>query len=144
MTAGSPAVTLGTMSRSHPTTAAGFRAPRHAATVDARYVTARRWAVGVLAVATAALGAWLVVLHLGMLLVLRFVEVFLPGSGATPGVLPLVVDALPGLLAGWCTGFAALAVLVRAEAPGPRACGVAAGALGAVVGAAVLGLGPVL
>lgn len=49
-----------------------------------------------------------------------------------------VADLLPGLLVGWCTGLAAVSVLARGEALGPRAAGMAAGGLGIVAGAVVL------
>lgn len=48
---------------------------------------------------------------------------------------------LPGLLVGWCTGFATLALLVRDELFHPRLVGLVAALVGTVLGAAVLAVG---
>lgn len=109
-------------------------APRHLAPLDVRVTTARRWAAGGLAVATItllAVAAW-----------------FLEAFGATAdlgahGVLSLASMVLPGLLVGWCTGFATLALLVRDDLFHPRLVGLVAALVGTVLGAAVLALGGV-
>lgn len=67
------------------------------------------------------------------------------GAGPTPSLDVETVDRLatlllPALLVGWCTGFAAVAVLLRIERLDPRVVGV----LAALVGVGLAGLlGPV-
>lgn len=104
-------------------------APRHVAVRDSGVTTARRWAAGGLGAATLALLA----------VVVWFLEAF----GATAdlglqGVLSIASMVLPGLLVGWCTGFATLALLVRDELFHPRLVGLVAALVGSVLGAAVL------
>ena len=62
------------------------------------------------------------------------------GESVSVDVLAIGADLAPALLVGWCTGLAAAAVLCRGEALGPRTAGLAAGALGTAVGAALLAL----
>lgn len=127
---------------------AAFRAPapvtrpaarsaaRHAAT-DA-VATTRRWAVGVLAVATTLLlGGVALLLALGWFLMEAWTG---EAHDRAADVLAVTRDLAPVLLVGWCTGLAAGAVLGRGEAMGPRLAGIAAGALGTASGAAVLAL----
>lgn len=102
-------------------------APRHVATPDPRLTTARRWAAGGLAVPT-----------LGLLVVVVW---FLDALGGTlPGVLGIAAMVLPGVLVGWCTGFAALALLVRDQLFHPRLVGLVAALVGTVLGALLLPL----
>jgi hypothetical protein len=116
--------------------APAHRPARHARTDSA--LTTRRWAVGVLAVATTALA--------GLVALLVATSWFLAeawtGSAKNPvaDLLAITRDVAPALLVGWCTGLAASAVLSRGEGLGPRLAGVAAGALGTASGAAVLAL----
>lgn len=106
-----------------------------------RWVTARRWAVGVLGLASAALAGWLALLVVAASMVGWALEVVRPGS--VPGGLNptgLLADALPGLLVGWCSGLAATATLARGDALGPRTHGVLGAGLGVLAGALVLRL----
>lgn len=100
--------------------------------------TARRWTVGVLGVGTLALAAYVVVLLLALRL---FVGAIAVVTGRPTGGLDMVgvaVDLLPGTLAGWGVGLAALAALRRVEGIGPRSAGLLAGGLGVATGAALL------
>jgi hypothetical protein len=106
-------------------------APRHVAAADARVATAQRWAAGGLAVATASL--------------LAAAGWFVEASGAIGGLgvrsaLSLAAMVAPGVLVGWCTGFATLALLVRDELFHPRLVGLVAALVGCVLGAALLSL----
>ena len=70
-----------------------------------------RWAIGVLAVATAAL-----LLYLGALVVVGWLAVAAldraqPSSSPAVDVAGMLADAAPALLVGWCIGRAAAAVL---------------------------------
>lgn len=103
-------------------------APRHVAAADARVATARRWAVGGLAVATSGL----------VVVVARLLDEV--GSTTIAGVLGVVSMVLPGVLVGWCTAFATLALLVRDDLFHPRLVGLVAALVGTVLGAAVLPL----
>lgn len=94
-----------------PTTSA-----RHASPAN-HLSTARGWTSSVLVVATLAAVA-VGVRALGVL-----------------ATLPLLA---PTLLLGWCSGFAALALLLRRRSSGPVGAGLLAGALGSAVGAAAL------
>lgn len=106
-------------------------APRHVAPLDQRVVTARRWA---------ALG--LVATTVGLLAVLtRILEAV--GAPSVNGVVSILSLVLPGVLVGWCTGFATLALLVRDDLFHPRLVGLVAALVGTVLGAAVLALGGV-
>ena len=134
--------TTATTAATTPAAAPAHQRARRAGTDAA--VTTRRWAVGVLVVATTALALYLVAL-------LAAVWLFAVAWGAVTSerasvdVLSVARDVAPALLVGWCTGLAASAVLARGEALGPRLAGVAAGALGTASGAAVLALtGPLL
>ena len=90
---------------------------------------AQRWAVGVLAVATVLLLAYLALL-VAVALALR-----LGGGTPSPGrsagrpstSSAILADVAPSLLVGWCTGLAASAVLAGGEALGARTAGLAAG-----------------
>lgn len=127
-----------------PTTpAAPAHQPARHARTDAA-VTTRRWAVGVLAVATTVLAAYLMALVAAVWL---FTVAWgaVTSQPASVDLLSVARDLAPTLLVGWCTGLAASAVLARGDALGPRLAGVAAGALGTASGAAVLALtGPLL
>ncbi|QIM22083.1 hypothetical protein G7075_14660 [Phycicoccus sp. HDW14] len=105
-----------------------FDAPRHGATPDSRITTARRWAAGGLAVPT-----------LGLLVVVVW---FLDAIGGVDprGLLGVSALVLPGVLVGWCTGFAALALLVRDQLFHPRLVGLVAALVGTVFGALLLPL----
>lgn len=128
---------------SSPSTAS-VPAPRHAAPDDVVFRTARRWAVGVLAVATVGLAAYLALLSVGVWMVAFALGAVTGRPTAGVDVLAVVADALPALLAGWCIGLATVAALGRARSLGPRTSGLAAGALGTAAGAAVLGLAGLL
>lgn len=109
----------------------GLLAPRPVPEREVRLGTARRWMVGALAVATLALLA----------VVLWFLEGFGVLDDLTPsGVLDLAGMVLPGVLVGWCTGFAALALLAGDDLVRPRAVGLLAAFVGCVLGAALLPL----
>ena len=126
-----------TITRQHPAGSAGAHRPNDP---TARVRTTRRWAVGVLAVATAGLLAYLAaVLAAVWMFASAWDAVVGHGSGSIDA-LGLVVDVAPALLVGWCTGLAASAVLSRGEALGPRTAGVAAGLVGTVLGWAVLAM----
>ncbi len=112
--------------------------PRHADLGDSRYRRARRWTVGVLVAATLALAVWVALLLLGAWLVGSAYDLLTGKSSGGVDLAVVAADVLPGLLVGWCAGLASLAVIVRGEALGPRACGLASGALGTAVGAALL------
>lgn len=106
-------------------------APRHVAALDLRVATAQRWAAVALGVATVAL--------------LGAVAWFLEARGATGGLdvrgaLSIASMVLPGVLVGWCTGFATLALLARDELFHPRLVGLVAALVGCVLGAALLPL----
>ncbi len=107
--------------------------------LTARVVTTQRWTVGVLALSTVLLGAYLALLVTATWF---FASVWggLTRTTVSFDLLPLVADVAPVLLVGWCTGLAASAALTRGEALGARAAGITAGALGTAAGAAVLAL----
>lgn len=109
------------------------------ASLTDRVETTQRWAIGVLAVATVLLGVYLALLVTATWL---FASVWggLTRDPVSVDLLSVVADVAPGLLVGWCTGLATSAVLGRGDALGARAAGIAAGALGATLGAAVLAL----
>jgi len=107
--------------------------------LTARVVTTQRWTIGVLALSTVLLCAYLVLLVTATWL---FASAW---SGLTHhpvsfDLLSVARDVAPVLLVGWCTGLAASAALARGEALGARAAGITAGVLGTVTGAAVLAL----
>ncbi len=83
---------------------------RHVAASDPRLTTARRWAAGGLAVSTVALLA-------------------LIGPAAF---------VLAAILVGWCTGFAAVSVVVRHDAVAAPLAGLAGAVLGTCLGGALL------
>jgi hypothetical protein len=106
-------------------------APRHVAVRDTGVTTARRWTAGGLGVSTAAL----------LVAVVWFLEAFDATAGlGVRGVLSIASMVLPGVLVGWCTGFATLALLVRDELFHPRLVGLVAALVGSVLGAALLPL----
>ena len=107
--------------------------------LTARVVTTQRWTVGVLALATVLLGAYLALLVTATWL-LASAWGGLTDNTVSFDLLSVATDVAPVLLVGWCTGLAASAVLARGEALGARAAGITAGALGTVAGAAVLAL----
>ncbi|KGN41505.1 hypothetical protein [Knoellia aerolata] len=98
----------------------------------------RRWAVGVLSVATVLLTAWLTLVIVAAWLVGSAIEVVRDRDVGALDLTALLVEVAPGLLVGWGVGLAAAALLGRGEALGPRGAGVAAGSLGVLAGAAVL------
>lgn len=100
--------------------------------------TARRWAVGVLAVATLVLVAYLALVLVAVWLVGAAIDVLSSQDVGSLDVAALFVAAVPGLLVGWCVGLGATWVLARGEASGARAAGLTSGALGVLVGTAVL------
>ena len=107
----------------------------------ARVRTTQRWAVGVLALSTLVLLAYVASLLAAAWLAVSVVAA-VTGRPAPPVDLPAVVAAVaPGMLVGWCTGLATSAALARGEALGARASGVASGVVGTLAGAAVLALG---
>jgi len=114
------------------------RPSRHARD-DGAASTTRRWAVGVLAVATVVLAAYVAALVVGVWLV-AFAWSAMTSQDAVLDVGGLVRDVAPALLVGWCTGLALSAWLTGEEALGPRASGIVAGVLGSSAGAAVLAL----
>ena len=110
-----------------------------------RWATARRWAVGVLALASVALAGYLALLLLAASVVAWAFDVVRPG-GVEGGVdlAGLAADTLPGLFLGWCSGLAATASLARGHALGARVNGVTGAVLGILAGALVLRLTGVL
>ena len=106
--------------------------------------TTQRWAIGVLAVSTVLLLAYLALLVAGGWLLASGWNAITGGSPATVDVLAILADVAPSLLVGWCTGLAASAVLAGGEALGARTAGLAAGAIGTSAGAAVLALTGIL
>ncbi|HET6968463.1 MAG TPA: hypothetical protein VFI44_09310 [Ornithinibacter sp.] len=124
-----------------PTGPAG--AHRAGGDVD-RLRTTQRWAVSVLAVATAALLAWLAVLVAASWLAVAALTAVTSGGPVTVDLLAVVGDAAPVLLVGWCTGLATTATLARGEALGARTAGLVSGAVGSVAGGAVLALNGLL
>jgi len=106
--------------------------------------TTQRWAVGVLAVSTVLLLAYLALLVAGGWILASGWNVITGGQPATVDVLAILADVAPSLLVGWCTGLAASAVLAGGEALGARTAGLAAGAVGTTAGAAVLALTGIL
>ena len=106
--------------------------------------TTQRWAIGVLAVSTVLLLAYLALLVAGAWLLVSGWNVITAGQPATVDVLAILADVAPSLLVGWCTGLAASAVLAGGEALGARTAGLAAGAVGTTAGAAVLALTGIL
>ena len=100
--------------------------------------TARRWAVGVLALATVALGAYLSLAVVAAWLVVSAVQAVADLETAPFDPTSLLVDVAPGLLTGWCVGLVLAGVLGRGPALGARWAGCAAGALGSLAGGAVL------
>ena len=106
--------------------------------------TTQRWAIGVLAVSTVLLLAYLALLVAGAWLFASGWNVVTAGQPATVDVLAILADVAPSLLVGWCTGLAASAVLAGGEALGARTAGLAAGAVGTTAGAAVLALTGIL
>lgn len=126
---------------SHP---AALRAtvpgPRHADPADERFLRARRWTIAVLGAATALLAAYVVLIALAVWFFASAWGVVRPDDAVALDLLALARPTLPVLLVGWCTGLAALAVVVRGEGLGSRTAGITSGLLGVVAGAAVLGL----
>ena len=106
--------------------------------------TTQRWAVGVLAVSTVLLLAYLALLVAGGWMLASGWNVITGGQPATVDVLAILADVAPSLLVGWCTGLAASAVLAGGEALGAHTAGLAAGAVGTTAGAAVLALTGIL
>ena len=106
--------------------------------------TTQRWAIGVLAVSTVLLLAYLALLVAVAWLFASGWGVVTAGQPATVDVLAILADVAPSLLVGWCTGLAASAVLAGGEALGARTAGLVAGAVGTTAGAAVLALTGIL
>ena len=110
---------------------------------EARARSATRWAVAVLALATSALLVWAALVVAATALFAFAYDVV---TGREPGAVDLLGVArslAPGLLAGWCCGMAAVAVLGPGEALTPRIAGVLAGVLGVLAGVVVMRLGGV-
>lgn len=118
--------------------------PRHAPALEQRFVRARRWTVGVLVAGTLAAAAYLAAVLAAVWLIASAYGAITAGGSARLDVAAAAADLAPGLLVGWCTGLAAVSVLARGEALGPRAAGVTAGGLGVLAGALVLRLTGVL
>ena len=104
-----------------------------------RWVTARRWATGLLALATVGLVGYLTLLVVAVSMAAWAVEVVKPGTvDGTVDLAGLAADALPGVFVGWCLGLAATAGLANGDTLGPRTAGALGATLGVVVGALVL------
>lgn len=103
-----------------------------------RWGTARRWAVAVLVVATLAMAGHLALVVVATSMAAWVIEVVRPGAASGLDVVGLVLDSLPALLVGWCTGLAVTAATARGEALGARSAGVVGGAVGVGAGVAVL------
>lgn len=114
--------------------------PRRVATSARHLHRAQLWAAGVLWTASLALGGYLFLLAAAASVAGWMVEVVRPGAVGPLDTSALVLDALPALLVGWCTGMAASVVLARGEALGARMAGVTAGGVGVLAGALVLRL----
>lgn len=128
----SPRETVGHMSH------AALHSARPARSTDAdRVVTTQRWTIGVLALATLLLTAYLILL-VSTTWLLAAAWSGLTREALSPDLLSVAADVAPVLLAGWCTGLATSAALARGEALGARAAGLVAGAVGTTVGAALL------
>ena len=106
--------------------------------VGARVRTARWWAVGVLALATLALAAYLALVLVATWLMVSAVDAVTDLGTRPLDVTSLLVDVAPGLLVGWSVGLVMASVLARGQALGASAAGFTAGALGTVVGGVVL------
>jgi hypothetical protein len=124
------------MSVSAPPDPAG--APRDAGLERVR--SARRWAVGVLVVATLVLAAYLALVLVAVWFVGSAMEALSSRDLGSLDVAASLLKAVPGLLAGWAAGLSASMVLARGEALDARAAGLCSGVLGALVGAVVLAL----
>lgn len=135
------------LGRSHRTADLGpsptVGAHRRAAHPD-RVRTTRRWTVGVLAAATSALAAYLVLVVAAVWVVVSTVDAVAARDTPPLDLVAVLADVAPGLLVGWCTGLAASAALAGGEALGARVAGVAAGAVGMTAGAAVLAVTGIL
>ncbi|GAA4113323.1 hypothetical protein GCM10022415_08590 [Knoellia locipacati] len=105
---------------------------------------ARRWSVGVLALATVVLAAYLALVVVAAWLVGSTIEAIAARDVGSVDVGGLAVSTIPGLVGGWGVGLGAAALLARGEAVAARAVGVTAGLLGVVVGAVVLAVTGVL
>jgi len=101
--------------------------------------TTQRWTVGTLTVATALLGAHLVLLVTATGLLAALWSGFLRNP-VSLDLASVAAAVAPVLLVGWCTGLAASAVLGRMETLGARTAGILAGGVGGAVGTAVLTL----
>ncbi|NHA66545.1 hypothetical protein [Phycicoccus flavus] len=138
---GSPTPPLGlpaiTTEPAHP-------GPRHAAAADVDVVRARRWTVGVLTLATLAAVVHSTLVLLGVWLATGAYTLVTGRDLGSLDVLGAVDDLAPALLVGWCCGLACVAALGRGAALGPRLAGVTAGLVGALCGAGILALGPML
>jgi hypothetical protein len=118
--------------------------PRHAAPDELLHRTARRWAVGVLLVATLALVAYLALVTVAAALAVVLLGAVLDLDATRLDLAGVAVDAAPALLVGWCLGLAAAAGLAGRTSLGPRVTGLLAGGLGAAAGAGVLSLSGLL
>ena len=107
--------------------------------LTARVVTTRRWAIGVLAISTLLLVAYLVLV---VALTWFFASTWngLAGGSLSIDLFSVAADVAPALLVGWCTGLATSAALTGGESLGPRTAGIVAGVLGSTAGAALLAL----
>lgn len=112
--------------------------PRHAPGLEQRFVRARRWAVGVLVAGTLAAAAYLAAVLAAAWLIASAYGAVTASRSPRLDVVAAAADFAPGLLVGWCTGLAAVAVLARGETLGHRAAGVTAGGVGVLAGALVL------
>lgn len=126
---------------SHPTALrTTVPGPRHADPADERFLRARRWTIAVLGAATVLLAAYVVLIALATWFFASAWGSVRPDDAVALDLLALARPTLPVLLVGWCTGFAALAVVARGEGLGARTAGITSGLLGVAAGAAVLGL----
>ena len=105
-----------------------------------RVGTTRRWAVGVLALATVALAGYLVLLVVATALVATFVSGVFDLGPVGVDARSLVPSVATVLLVGWCTGLATSAAIAGGEVLGPRTAGLVAGGTGTVAGLAALAL----
>ncbi|MEO5609374.1 MAG: hypothetical protein ABIQ61_07085 [Ornithinibacter sp.] len=105
-----------------------------------RVRTIRRWAVGVLALATVALFAYAAVLLVAMSLLVFFWNGLSGGGPASLDAVAVARSLAPVLLVGWCSGLASSAALSGGEVIGPRTAGILSGAVGVLAGGLVMAM----
>ena len=103
-----------------------------------RMVRVRRWTVGVLAVSTTALLAYVAFLALVMWMVASALSGPFGWGAVTVDWGDVARDVAPVLLVAWCTGMAAGAVAVGSESLGARSAGLVAGSVGTAAGVVVV------